>query len=138
MPIYRKEPSTIYAIRCKTTGKIYIGSTTSLELRIAEHFKALSRGEKLRTVFTPKGQNNKRVKSEWQNDYDRYGKDDFEVYRLEDNVNPEERLKREDYWMKKYKANNPKYGYNKYPAAKRVEPRKTEILDSLPPLPKDE
>lgn len=43
-------PSCIYAIRCKETGKVYIGRTYRLEARIKEHFAELRFGGGLNLV----------------------------------------------------------------------------------------
>lgn len=135
MPKYSNDPATVYAIRSKTTGKVYIGSTTRLEGRIKDHFRQLKQGLKLKTVFTPQGEDNRREKTDWQNDYDNYGRGDFEVYRIEDGLTLEERFEREDYWVKMYKADDPRFGYNMCPAKRRGETSEVEIVNKLPPLP---
>lgn len=74
--------SDIYAIRCKENGKVYIGRTYRLDVRIREHFLALRKGktDKLNTTYK---------KSGFQADYNKYGEDAFEVYIIEQDVPPE-------------------------------------------------
>lgn len=49
--------SDIYAIRCKENGKVYIGRTYRLDVRIREHFLALRKGktDKLNTTYKNPG-----------------------------------------------------------------------------------
>lgn len=99
------KPSTIYAIRCKESGRVYIGRTYRLEARIREHFTNLRREQKnYRSGIEV---------SSFLKDYIRYGEDSFFVYILEENVLPEMCKEREAFWIAEYHATNPKYGYNK-------------------------
>lgn len=100
-------PSTIYAIRCKPTGRIYIGRTYRFEQRIKEHFIELRRYQKLRT-----NRKGIRVSSNFQDDYNKYGEAAFEVYVLQENVPPEQCQEREAYWIDYYNTVNPNCGYN--------------------------
>lgn len=97
---------SVYAIRCKETGKIYIGCTKYPEDRIKQHFRELSRKQK--TVKDGKF----RVPSAWQLDYDKYGESAFEFYLLESNISEEARFSREIFWIEEYKAFDSRYGYN--------------------------
>ena len=100
-------PSVIYAIQCTENGRVYIGCTAKYiaELRINEHMNALRRGEK--TVWR-----NGVVKTEWQEDYDKYGPDAFVAYVMEEVDESDKPFDVESFYMRKYRANDPKYGYN--------------------------
>lgn len=100
--------SVIYCIRCKENGRVYIGRTYRLNTRIREHFDELRRG--MKTTYRYKLGN---VISSFQEDYNRYGESAFEVYILEEKVQPEDCKSRENYWIDFYAATNPKYGYNR-------------------------
>ena len=115
----------VYAIRCKENGKVYIGSTIQLEKRIYQHFRELNAKAKTRIS------NVNRLKSYdiWQSDYDKYGKEAFEVYCIEQNIPQEELRKREAYWIDEYKAKDPNYGYN----ARGLVKETTVITFGLPP-----
>ena len=98
-----REPSTIYAIRCIENGKVYIGRTKDLERRVREHLYELRRGLKNCGGRDDHG---------FQHDYDKYGESAFEVYVLESCVLPSDVEKRESFWIREYRATNPRYGYN--------------------------
>lgn len=120
------KPSTIYTIRCRANGKVYIGRTCRLEKRVKEHFDELRKGQKTCCDYA----NRTRIKSHMQEDYDKYGKNAFEVYVLEEMVPPEKCKEREAHWIAQYNAAAPDYGYNKLteqdksvlPCAKRCLP----------------
>lgn len=98
-----KRPNTIYAVRCIENGKVYIGRTQDLERRIREHIYELRNGLKACGGRKDTG---------FQSDFDKYGESAFEVYILEENVQPLDAQKREIYWIREYRATNPLYGYN--------------------------
>ena len=119
------EIGTVYAIRCKENGKVYVGSTIYLKQRIYQHFRELKKHQKTTTSNV-----NKIVSYvDWQNDYDKYGEDAFEIYCLESNVPQSKLREREFYWIEEYKARDPEYGYNSNGLTKL----KFEIIDGLPP-----
>jgi hypothetical protein len=90
---------TIYAIRCKATKRMYIGRTKqSTEERIKSHLTLL--------------RSNKHTSKLMQEDYNKYGEDNFEYYELETGLKFEDRNK-ECFYMDRYKTCNPKYGYNR-------------------------
>ena len=101
----------IYAIRCKETGKIYIGCTKNpVHIRIQQHFKELENHEKFKYTYIGKNKTT-REPSEWQKDYDKFGRDAFEFYILESVI--EERAKdKEAQWIEEYKSWDERYGYN--------------------------
>ena len=100
-------PSTIYGIRCKRSGRVYIGRTYRLEARIKEHFTELRKGRK--TCYI----DGQRTMSNMQKDYDKYCEASFDVYIIEENVPPERCKEREAYWIEKYRASDLRYGYNR-------------------------
>jgi group I intron endonuclease len=93
-----KLPSTIYAIRCTETGRVYIGRTQDVGRRLSQHLADL---------------NGNRKSGDFQKDYNTYGVRSFEAYVLEENVPPELAQEREAAWIREYRATNPRYGYNK-------------------------
>lgn len=115
------KPNTIYAIRCTENGKVYIGRTQNFDRRIREHWLDLQRGFK-RNMRDPS----------FQNDYDLYGIDCFEVYILEKDVEPAQAEAREAFWIAEYRATDPKYGYNKLNGDKDIA---IQFVQGLPPKP---
>lgn len=89
---------TIYAIRCKSNSKVYIGRTSVLDERIKTHFMSLKSGKHTNKLLL--------------NDYKKYGRDDFEIYILEENIPYKDRNKEYEY-MRQYNSFDEKYGYNK-------------------------
>lgn len=107
---------TIYAIRCKSNGKVYIGRTTKLDERIKIHFAELKSGRhKIKSLLE---------------DFNKYGKDDFEVYVLEKDIPYSERYKEYEY-MKMYNSFDKKYGYNFGDRGKKT----TSTIDYIYKLP---
>lgn len=108
---------TIYAIRCKENGKLYIGRTTKLDERLKVHFSELKSGRhKTKPLLE---------------DYQKYGRDNFEVYVLEKDIPYSERHKEYDY-MKKYNSFDKEYGYNTGDKKKK-NGFKIDYIYSLPP-----
>ena len=122
----KTRPSVIYAIQCVETDKIYVGCTQDFDNRIRTHFKELEKGEKTRQDFYKR----ERVKSDWQNDFDKYGRDSFKVFILERNVKPEKAASLENYWIRYYDTKNPKYGYNIYSSV--AEKEEIQIESGIP------
>lgn len=114
---YQKDAS-VYAVRCKATGRVYIGSSIDVMGRIKAHFTDLRAGRKAGTS------------PDWQRDYDTYGEDAFDFYLMETGVDVNLRRLREAYWIAEYNATDPRFGYNrdKMPTAKKVE-----LVNGLPP-----
>jgi group I intron endonuclease len=98
----------VYGIRCKATGRIYIGSTCELEVRLKHHFKNLKDNSKKITSHKrePKREH------PFQADFNQFGIESFEVFILEENVPRKIRDVREEYWIDVYHATDPNYGYN--------------------------
>lgn len=92
--------SSIYAIRCKTNGKVYIGRSQNPHERIKQHMQCLNRGENCGS-------------DAFKEDFDKYGAADFEGYILEEQVYPAKFREREAFWIAEYRSTNPLYGYNK-------------------------
>ena len=89
----------IYAIKNVINNKVYVGSTRSLTCRKQDHFSALRR----------KNHANEHL----QKSYNKYGKDKFHFYTLEE-CTTENRKEREIYWINKLNSFNRDYGYNIY------------------------
>lgn len=92
------EKFTIYAIRCVNNKKMYIGRTKQiLEERIKAHLTLLRSG--------------KHSNKDMQEDYKKYGEDNFEFYELETDVEYKDKAK-EKFYMDMYKTYNNEFGYN--------------------------
>lgn len=89
---------TIYAIQCKVNNKIYIGQTVNYITRIKYHKNFLSK--------------NKHTNPYLQEDYNKYGIDNFIFYKLEDNVPDNLNLEKETYYMNLYGGTNSESVYN--------------------------
>lgn len=76
---------------------MYVGSTKSIKTRKYEHFRSLSKG----THHSPY----------LQKSYDKYGKDKFAFYVLEE-CTPEDRKQKELYYITLYKTFDRAFGYN--------------------------
>ena len=113
----------IYAIRCKTTGKVYIGRSQDPNERMKQHLQSLKRGD------------NHYGHASFKEDFDKYGISDFVGYILESGVMPTKFREREAFWINEYKATDPKYGYNK--DTMQYGPA-LEIVNGLPPKPVEE
>lgn len=120
----------VYGIRCKENGKIYIGCTRNrLQQRFSQHFSELKRGNK--TMLVSNGRKN----SPWQEDYNKYGIDAFELYLIEDNIPDEVHSEREEYWILEYKSYDERYGYNRYV---KTGQKQFKYSVQLPPKPFDQ
>ena len=104
------KPVCIYAIRCKETGRIYIGSTCDLETRLKNHFRTLKDGCKRITSYKRKSNE----KHPFQVDFDNFGMESFEAFIIEQNIPKFLRDEREEYWIDRYNSANSQYGYNLY------------------------
>lgn len=89
---------TIYAIQCKVNNKIYIGQTVNYRNRIKYHKRVLDM--------------NKHTNPYLQEDYNKYGINNFTFYKLEENVPDNLNLERETYYMNLYGGTNSTAIYN--------------------------
>ena len=87
----------IYEIFNKKNNKRYIGQSIHIRIRLLRHKNYLNKNEHI----------NKHLQAAWN----KYGEEYFEFNVLE-YCNIEELDSKEDFYIKKYKSNNPKYGYN--------------------------
>lgn len=78
----------IYRIKCLVNNKVYIGQTCCLKDRKLYHFYALK--------------NNKHFNNYLQNDYNKYGLNNFKFECIEKVNDREQSLDRETYWMNYY------------------------------------
>lgn len=113
--------STIYAIRSKTTGKVYIGRSQDPTQRMLQHFRALRSGSDYACGSDG-----------FREDFARYGAADFELFILEKGVTPDKFREREAFWINEYKATDRRFGYNKDPMETEFVVR---IAHGLPPKP---
>lgn len=91
-----KFPRVVYAIRHVPTGKVYVGSTANITLRVAQHLTSLWRGDHPVDAM--------------QIDFDDRG-DGYEVYLLDSISGMGERYK-EYLWMDALNTRDPECGYN--------------------------
>lgn len=91
------EVKTIYAIRQKDTGKIYIGSSRMVAERLKSHLAALESG--------------RHSNEDMQADYNKYGRESFEFYEI-DKMPTEAYRQRETYWMFVFNSCDRNKGYN--------------------------
>ncbi len=90
--------SGIYCILNKINGKVYIGSALEFRKRKNLHYKNLK--------------DNKHHSRYLQNSFNKYGEENFEFIILQRNLNREELLKNEQFWINLYEAANQDFGYN--------------------------
>lgn len=88
----------IYKIKNKENGKVYIGSSKNIENRWKQHKTLLRCG--------------KHHSQHLQYSWNKYGSDCFLFEVIEDEIQQEESLVREQYWIDKLQSYNPKRGYN--------------------------
>ena len=115
---------SIYAIRNKENGRVYIGKTKDIRERVLQHWS-----EKTHIAKMYKQHQLTRELTLYEKDFVEAGKDGFEVYCLEEDVPQEKGREREAYWIAEYDATNPKYGYNKRSERKL----KVNCIVGLPP-----
>lgn len=89
----------IYAIKNLVNNKVYIGSTRSPKNRKYSHFRQLNKGAHFSLHL--------------QSSYNKYGKDKFSFYILEE-CTFENRVAREVHYISQYNSHLPEYGYNTY------------------------
>ena len=116
-------PRIVYAIRCKANGKIFIGSAMDPRTCVSAHIRELRKGYK-GLSSTPQSRN-------WQEDYNKYGADAFELYILETDVPFELRTEREAHYVREYRTLEADYGYNT--AIGRAYPLEFRAIEGLPP-----
>lgn len=87
----------IYKITCLINNKVYIGCTTKLKIRWSQHKYCLK--------------NNKHGNSYFLRLWKKYGKDAFK-FEIIEFCSKNILFEREDYWVKFYKSNIDKFGFN--------------------------
>lgn len=128
---HSNSPVSVYAIHCTANGRNYIGCSSNVVTRVASHFAELKNGYKRQSARD--GFTKTREDSQWQVDYNEYGKDGFEVFLIEENIPNEIRREREAFWIDYFNSSDPEYGYNI-----RSETRQGlgfVIQKGLPPMP---
>lgn len=107
---------SIYAVRNKRNGKMYIGMSSDIESRIRAHFVDLRRGGGCCQAMREDAKNGSIT--------------DWEFYCLESKLTKQEARERESYYIAYYETRNPAKGYNqKHPAAIPV----IDIRQEMPP-----
>lgn len=120
---------SIYAIRCKENGKVYVGKTTNVERRVRQHLTQLKNGEKRKSV------NCVWMDSDFQSDFNKYGIGSFEFYVLETDIPLDESSEREKFWINEYNSTEEAFGYNRAPL--KHQEIGIEFKAGLPPKRKD-
>ena len=121
---------SVYAIRCKATGRVYIGCTRDVKRRINQHMIELRAHKKIKYSNVKKIVRGK----EWQDDFDTYGEESFEFYIMESGIPFSNRQRKEAEWIRKYDACDPTKGYNAQ-CQGLTAVNAIEIKEGLPPLP---
>lgn len=91
------ELSLVYVGRCLTTNRVYVGSTIRGKRRILSHIRDLDKGIHSNSYL--------------QNAWNKYGSSDFAWY-VVDICEPEQLLKREQWWIEFLRASDRRYGFN--------------------------
>lgn len=115
---------SVYAVRCKVNGKIYVGCTSDVRCRIRSHFQQLQRGQK-RSCGTHSGG------AAWQRDYDTFGESAFEYYVLQDQISYADKANAEAYWIARLHAKEEEHGYNAQNVI--LMPIPIPLVEGLPP-----
>lgn len=98
------DESVIYEIRCRTTNKLYIGSTSNWMERRSRHIRDLNGG----THCNP----------HLQRAWDKYGSVAFDFYVIEGGIHDLDLLLgREQFWIDFWDSTNPLFGFNLCPVA---------------------
>lgn len=87
----------VYEIVCSKNGKRYIGRSKTPYWRVVSHLKAL--------------RNNRHNVADFQNDYNQYGPEKFEVNYLYECNSDRDRIKEQDF-QREYQSYVREYGYN--------------------------
>lgn len=105
--ILNKSPeySGVYGILNKVTGKIYVGSSIHVGVRWTDHKSELNY--------------NKHKNVHLQRAWNKYGKDAF-VFFIIEYSEAEDLIQREQYWIDRLQAADPKYGYDINARADRI------------------
>lgn len=96
-PLPPGQQSGIYVIRCKPTGKIYVGSAVRIGERWRQHRRVLATGKHHSVLL--------------QRAWDKYGPDAF-VFMILENCLPEQLLSREQHYMDTMRSYEPAFGFN--------------------------
>lgn len=122
----KNAPRSVYAIRCKANGKMYIGSSVNPVRRFQQHFMPSNLSY---YGINPELQERKKM---LEKDFKAYGVEGFEIYIIEKGLTLEVALEREEFYTELYKTNEMEFGYN-YKAGARMSKREVAVLDGLPP-----
>jgi group I intron endonuclease len=99
--LYVTSNNCVYAIKNIKNNKLYIGSTVNLKKRLIAHYNFLNK--------------NKHINVKLQRSWNIHGEESFVIYLLEENINIEKIIEREQFYIDKY--DTVKYGYNILPNA---------------------
>lgn len=110
---------SIYLIRNRVDGKVYVGSTLYGDRRANEHFCELK--------------NNRHHNTHLQNAYNKYGSENFQFSIIVSNIPENGLYKKEEYYIKFFDSCNSDFGYNfnENPLRPRA-PNKKQIIQIDP------
>lgn len=131
--IFIKDLYSVYAIRCNKNNKIYIGVSKNPSARIEQHFSELRKGQKTRKTNRYHAQQ-QRDYSDWQNDFDKYGEESFDVHILETNIDYLRAPEKEAFYIAMYNSSDARFGYNLYSERHKLK----KPLNFKPPTSNDE
>lgn len=109
-------PKIVYAIQHKVTKKIYIGSTNNLESRFKTHISMLK--------------NNKHNSPLMQREYNKFG-GIYDVFIL-DRIHCYNEKHKEYEWMRYYKTQDDKYGYNSQDKGRMKKEYSVPLKNGIP------
>lgn len=115
---------SVYVIRCKENGKIYVGCTDDVQRRVKAHMLDL-RHHRKRSCGPHSGG------ASWQKDYDLYGEGAFEYYILQDRIANADKASVESYWINRLHSKEEDHGYNSHHA--KSQPVPIPFVKGLPP-----
>ncbi|MBQ9599856.1 MAG: GIY-YIG nuclease family protein [Clostridia bacterium] len=117
-------PRSVYAVRCKNNGKLYIGSTIDPVKRFYSHINELRAGAK--------GTSGNLQKQHWQEDFNKYGADAFELYIMVDADTYSNAMFLESYYIDIYNTRCEFFGYNSNGGGKKANQPDLKIIKGFP------
>ena len=135
MALDTSKPRSVYAVRCKANGKMYIGSSVDPETRMRTHFSEarykIRNG--IENCYNGSTQETKDRTIAFTKDFEKYGEKGFELYIIEKDLPFDESFEREQYYTLLYRTNEMEYGYNRAAGRRIFTSRGYTVINGLPP-----